>query len=249
MMVGFSRGVAALALLLLCIPGCVTKGKYELLATDRDSIAAERDALAERAAGLQEDLDAARMQNEEVMATLAATEAQIDELESTYGSLVDELKGELASGQIKIKQLADGIQLNLSQEILFPSGSAQLDVKGRDVISRVAGQIKDEQAVISVEGHSDNVPIRGSLQQRYPSNWELAGARASSVVRLLTEEGVTPDSVRAVSRGPFAPVASNDTPDGRAQNRRIEIILRPAAAPARPASAPPAAMRERQSEL
>lgn len=236
MMGSMTRTAAPLVMLLILLPGCVTKGRYDMLASDRDSIAAERDALAERAAKLQEELDATRVESDEVRAALAATEAQMDELQSTYGSLVDELESELASGQIKIKQLADGIQLNLSQEILFPSGSAQLDATGRDVIARVAGQIRNEQAVISVEGHSDDVPIRGALKQRYPTNWELAGARASSVVRLLTERGVSPDSVRAVSRGPFAPVASNETSEGRAQNRRIEIILRPANSASVPAA-------------
>ena len=227
----FLRIAPALALLLL-LTGCVGKGRYDMLASDRDSIAAERDALAERAANLQGALDATQLEHEEALASLAATEAQVDELQSTYGSLVKELESELASGQVKIKQLADGIQLNLSQEILFPSGSANLDSKGRNVLSRVAGQIRDERAIISVEGHSDNMPIRGMLKQRYPTNWELAGARASSVVRLLTESGVAPETVRAVSRGPFAPIASNATPTGRAQNRRIEIMLRPPAVPA-----------------
>jgi chemotaxis protein MotB len=238
-----SRAVGVLAMLLLFLPGCVTKGRYDMLASDRDSIAAERDSLAERSAKLQGELEAVNFEREQALATLAATEAAMNELQSTYGSLVDELKSELDSGQIKIQQLADGIKLNLSQEILFPSGSAQLDMTGQDVISLVAGQIKDESAVISVEGHSDNVPIRGSLQQRYPTNWELAAARASSVVRLLTEQGVEPGTVRAVSRGPFAPVASNETSEGRAQNRRIEIILRPAGAsvPAAPAPSEPEA--------
>jgi chemotaxis protein MotB len=233
-----SRAVGVLAMLLLFLPGCVTKGRYDMLASDRDSIAAERDSLAERSAKLQEQLEATRLEREEALASLAASEAAMNELQSTYGSLVTELQSELDSGQIKIQQLADGIKLNLSQEILFPSGSANLDVTGQDVIARVAGQIRDENAVISVEGHSDNVPIRGSLLQRYPTNWELAAARASSVVRLLTEQGVEPGTVRAVSRGPFAPVASNETSEGRAQNRRIEIILRPAGASAPAALAP-----------
>ncbi len=238
MMFSASRAVGVLAMLLLFLPGCVTKGRYDMLASDRDSIAAERDSLAERAAKLQSELEATRFEREEALASLAASQAAMDELQSTYGSLVDELKHELDSGQIKIQQLADGIRLNLSQEILFASGSAQLDPVGQNVISRVAAKIKDEVAVISVEGHSDNVPISGALVRRYPTNWELAAARASSVVRLLTEEGVEPGTVRAVSRGPFAPVASNETSEGRAQNRRIEIILRPAAAAMPAARAP-----------
>jgi chemotaxis protein MotB len=72
-----------------------------------------------------------------------------------------------------------------------------------------------------VEGHTDDVPVA----RRYPSNWELAAARASSVVRLMIELGVEPDRLKAVSRAEFAPVASNETDEGRAKNRRIEIQL------------------------
>ena len=74
---------------------------------------------------------------------------------------------------------------------------------------------------ISVEGHTDDIPVA----RRYASNWELAAARASSVVRLMIELGVDPTRLKAVSRAEFAPVASNDTDEGRAKNRRIEIQL------------------------
>jgi outer membrane murein-binding lipoprotein Lpp len=104
-----SRAVGVLAILLLFLPGCVTKGRYDMLASDRDSIAAERDSLAARSAKLQSELEATRFAREGAMASLAASEAAMNELQSTYGSLVDELKNELDSGQIKIQQLADGI--------------------------------------------------------------------------------------------------------------------------------------------
>ncbi|HEX9815165.1 MAG TPA: OmpA family protein, partial [Myxococcota bacterium] len=74
---------------------------------------------------------------------------------------------------------------------------------------------------IAVEGHTDDVPVA----RRYPSNWELAAARASSVVRLMVELGVGPERFKVVSRGEFAPIASNETAEGRAKNRRIEIQL------------------------
>jgi chemotaxis protein MotB len=72
-----------------------------------------------------------------------------------------------------------------------------------------------------VEGHTDDVPVA----RRYPSNWELAAARASSVVRLMIEQGVEPERIKVVSRAEFAPIASNETNEGRAKNRRIEIQL------------------------
>ena len=79
-----------------------------------------------------------------------------------------------------------------------------------------------------MEGNTDNVPVGPELRKLYPTNWELAGARAAEVVRLLADNGVDPATMRAVSRGPFDPIASNDTAEGRAENRRTEIVLRPA---------------------
>jgi chemotaxis protein MotB len=90
-----------------------------------------------------------------------------------------------------------------------------------------------------VRGHTDSVPIRGGLASRYPSNWELAGARASHVVRYLAERGIDPRRLISLSRAEFEPIAPNDTPEGRQKNRRIEIALEPTR-PA-PADAPPPA--------
>ena len=228
-MMASTRTVALLAATLLVgSTACVTQGSYNELESNYNTVKAERDSLAEYTAALEkrmEDLSAAR---DELSEQLVLTEVEVAVLRGTYDELVGELEAEVTAGQIQIEQMRDGIRLNVSQEILFPSGSAALDERGNDVISRVSQQVKDEKGVIiTVEGHSDNVRISSSLAQRSPTNWELAGARAASVVRLMTENGVDPAILRAVSRGPFAPVASNDTREGRAQNRRIEILLRP----------------------
>lgn len=144
-----------------------------------------------------------------------------------YDSLVGELKTELDSKQIKIKQMKDGIDVNMSSEILFPSGSAKLNKSGNEVIKKVSDRLKGKEFQILVAGFTDNIPIRGQLAKRYPTNWELAGARAASVVRLLIETGVSKDQLLAVSYADNQPVASNETDDGRSQNRRIELRLRP----------------------
>ena len=91
----------------------------------------------------------------------------------------------------------------------------------------MAGRLTGIAHLVDVNGHTDGIPIRGALAARYPSNWELAGARASSVVRLLEKAGVPSDRLAAISRGSTEPVASNDHEAGRAKNRRIEIRLRP----------------------
>ena len=210
----------ALMLGLSTATGCVTRGTYNDLEAEKKQIEANRDALSEEIVSLQAE-------RESLAGQLAATEAEKEAMAGTYSELVGELQAEVATGQVEIQQIRDGVRLAVSDELLFKSGSVALGSDGRELIARVGEQIKDEAAVVTVEGHTDNVKVGPGLAKRFPTNWELAGARAASVVRLLSESGVDPTRMRAVSRGPFAPRASNDTPEGRAKNRRTEIILRP----------------------
>ena len=156
----------------------------------------------------------------------AATE-YMEKTNKLYDELVNDLSTELKANQIKIKEIKDGISVNLSQDILFPSGSAILSDEGISVIKKVSGSLKNIPHQIIVAGFTDNVPIKGDLAKIFPSNWELAGARAASVVRLLEKEGVDSDKMTAVSFGENHPVASNDNWEQRKLNRRIEIRLRP----------------------
>ena len=206
---------------------CVTTGTYEELQGERDQLIGERESLEMKNAALADDLETLAGARLALAQELEARDVQVTELRGTYDQLVGELESELASGLVEVQQLIDGIRLNVSDELLFASGSASLNAKGRELIDRVAAKIADERAIISVEGHTDDVGISEALKARYPTNWELAGARAATVVRVLAEDGVDPASLRAVSRGPLAPLASNDTAEGRAKNRRTEIILRP----------------------
>ena len=149
---------------------------------------------------------------------------EISRLRSTYEGLVSDLEAELADGQIEIQQLRDGLQLNMAQEVLFSSGSAEVSRSGQAVLSKVADRVGDAPYIVVVQGHTDDVPIATG---RFPSNWELAGARASRVVRILARDGIPPDRLSAVSFGEHSPRAENDSPKGRARNRRIEITLKP----------------------
>ena len=159
---------------------------------------------------------------------LKTTTDYMERTNKLYGDLVDELSSELEANQIKISEMKDGVTVNLSQEILFPSGSATLSDSGLTVIKKVSGKLKNIPHQIIVAGFTDNVPIKGDLTKMFPTNWELAGARAASVVRLLESQGLDSDKLTAVSFGENQPVASNDDWKLRAQNRRIEIRLRPA---------------------
>jgi chemotaxis protein MotB len=156
---------------------------------------------------------------------------ELSKLKGTYEGLVSDLESQVRAGQIQIEQLRDGLRLNLTQDILFASGSAEVGKQGRGILKTVAKNFQKQPSRVEVQGHSDNVRITNALAKRYPTNWELAAARASHVVRVLEEAGVDPSRLRATSFGEHHPVADNKTPEGRARNRRIEIRLEPESAP------------------
>jgi chemotaxis protein MotB len=211
--------------------GCVSTKTHQ-------AALAERDGLARSRAELEQQLRALEHTQEELAGQLAAKDAQLSNVQGTYDALVKDLKSELASGQVQIEQLRDGIRVQLAQEILFPSGSAELDARGAEVLGKVAKQMVSSPHRVEVKGHTDNVPITGGLAQRYPTNWELAAARAARVVRLFQEAGMEGTRLRAVSRSEYEPVATNDTEEGREKNRRIEVRLIPAEGASESAAAP-----------
>ncbi|UCE85579.1 MAG: OmpA family protein [Deltaproteobacteria bacterium] len=208
------------AVLLAVASGCVTRSRYEEMKRERDIFASqsetltlETEALADVAAGLEEELN--------------LRDQEIAKLEATQADLEAELDTLIVAGLVRIKLMRDGLHVVLSHEILFPTASAELSEQGRAVLTSVADDFQDFPYQIAVLGHTDNVPVGRRLAERFPSNWELAAARSASVVRLLEDAGIPPDQLAVVSFGANRPYASNETPEGRAQNRRIEIRLRP----------------------
>jgi chemotaxis protein MotB len=176
--------------------------------------------------------DVAKLEKSKTLLTehLRAREAQVEKLnrlQATYAGLVADLESEVSAGQIEIEQLREGLRLNLSQDILFPSGSVRLNEGGAVVLGKVAAQLRKIEHRVEVQGHTDDVPLSRTLAGRWGSNWELAAARAAQVVRLFEDENVDSSRLSAVSYGSHAPVDSNETPEGRARNRRIEIRLIP----------------------
>jgi chemotaxis protein MotB len=137
------------------------------------------------------------------------------------------LRSEISADQVEIEQLKDGIRVRMSSDLLYREGGVDLSENGRAALDKIAPQLAGQTYEIDVVGNTDNLPIGSGLTDRFPSNWELAGARAALVVRHLQARNVDPSRMRAISAGQYHPVASNDTPEGRAQNRRTEILLRP----------------------
>jgi chemotaxis protein MotB len=176
---------------------------------------------------LDEDVRKLQDEKQDLDAQLQAQKKAAEEARSFHGDLVSDLKSELAAHQVKVDLLKSGIRVSMPGEVLFGSGSTALTESGQEMLLKVSAKLKDSSYQTVVAGFTDNVPIGGALASRYPTNWELAGARAARVVRLLEEGGVDSERLIAVSYGENEPVASNDDEEGRAKNRRIEIRLRP----------------------
>jgi chemotaxis protein MotB len=201
--------------------------RYEQLQTQVEEADRTRRSLSEEKSVLQAKVTTLQTQEQVLGSVLREREQEAAKLQDTYDGLVANLKKEVQAGQITVKQLRDGLRVNVSQDILFDSGSAALDKNGLEVLGRVALQLKKSPHQIMVIGHTDDRPIGPALIKQYPTNWELAGARAASVVRLFNTSGILGNRLLVVSMADVQPVASNTTAEGRARNRRIEIRLRP----------------------
>lgn len=199
------------------------------LTAERQRLEADLNAERQALSTAQADLTALRATLGDTRAQLAERERKLRETTTTYDKLVSDLKGEIANGQVRITQLRDKLTVNLVDKILFDSGSTVIKPRGREVLQKVAEVLRPvTDKRIQIEGHTDNVPIAGSLQARFPTNWELSVARATVVARFLQDQGgLDPTRLVATGYGEYHPVASNDTLDGRAENRRIEIVLMP----------------------
>jgi chemotaxis protein MotB len=157
-----------------------------------------------------------------------AREEKVREVSSTYEQLVDKMKGEIAKGQVTISELQGKLTVNMVDAILFDSGKAEVKPEGLVVLGKVIEILKSvTDKSIRIEGHTDTMPIAGGLAQRYPTNWELSAARAINVARYLQKQTINPATLSAAGFGEFKPVADNATLEGRAKNRRIEIVLVP----------------------
>lgn len=216
--------------------------KGELDAMREQLVAAREDAAEYRRRAA--DLDALREQLErssaELQQEVAEKESELDRLHSAQNELLSELQQEIADKQVQVEQIRDQLRVEMVDEVLFDSGQAALKPEGIEILGKVAGVLKKtEGRSIEVQGHTDDVPIRGALAERYPTNWELSAARATGVVRFLQDEGgVDPAALSAAARSEYQPRASNETDEGRRQNRRIEILLGPegSAGPEEPSS-------------
>jgi chemotaxis protein MotB len=144
-----------------------------------------------------------------------ASKRLADTIESAMSELMDQ-------GLIEVRRDKRWIEVEIKSSILFDSGNAELSAQSTPVLRQLAETLQPLRNIIHVEGFTDNVPINNF---EYRSNWELSAARAASVVHLFTRLGIDPQRMAAIGYGEFRPVDSNDTPAGRARNRRVVLVI------------------------
>ncbi len=248
--------LASSSLLALAACGGVPKSEYDAAIAEerrkaKEQHEADEKALADAAAkltaleGQQTDAET-KAQLEELRAQKAAADARarlFDDFVKKFQKMID-------AGKLDITTRRGQIVLALATDVLFDQGKTDIKPEGKVALEEVAAALKAVGGRrFQVAGHTDTFPIK---TKEFPSNWELSNARALAVVKLLIEKGVKPESLSAAGYAEFDPAQSNGSPNGRAKNRRIEIVLvpnieelvkipelRPATPPATTATTPP----------
>jgi chemotaxis protein MotB len=191
----------------------------------------------EQLLNMQKNLEITRRKNDSLSTSLAEREKKVQELEQIMANkdkAVQDLRGKITNALLNFKEsditvkVKNGkVYVSLAEQLLFQSGSVEVDAKGVTALQQLAKAIKDQKDInIMIEGHTDNVPI--SKKSPYMSdNWDLSVMRATSITRILTKGGVAPQQITASGRGEFSPLASNDNAQNKQKNRRTEIIITP----------------------
>lgn len=189
------------------------------LESEKKTLETQRASLVQQQSDLQEQIGGLEQQKAQLLAASQETQTE-------YDTLVQKLTDEVQQGQLQVRRYKNMLTVDVAEQLFFDSGSATLKKSGQSVLQKVGETLRTyDDKIIRIVGHTDNVPIAKSLQEKYASNWELSVARATTVVRFLQQVGVPAERLIASGRAEYAPVADNDTPAGRKKNRRIEITL------------------------
>ena len=207
MTLGLQRSVLSLlGAAAVLLAGCVSQGKYDDLEGKYTQLQSQYNALQGQYQQLQQ---ASAAQAAKSSADIAA------------------LKKEIDAGKVHVSRLQNAIKYTVNSDLLFRSGSSEMSKEGQEIIAKLVPQLAPfQQAKLVVHGYTDNAPIGPALQrQGITSNEMLSQKRAEAVMAYLTAHGVKPDMIAAQGHGEADPVAANDTAQGRAQNRRVELIV------------------------
>ncbi|MBO6605590.1 OmpA family protein [Psychroserpens sp.] len=198
------------------------KKNRELLA----QLEAKEQALAAENARLEQlkkELESRSKRVAELENVIASKEAEMRQLKDAISKALTNFEGK----GLTVEQRDGKIYVSMENKLLFQSGSWAVGAQGKQAVQQLGTVLADNPDInILIEGHTDNVPYKGNSQ--LSGNWDLSTKRATAIVNILRENAaINPQNLTAAGRGEFAPVASNDTPEGKAKNRRIEVILTP----------------------
>jgi chemotaxis protein MotB len=182
----------------------------------------EKESTKRQLSSTKEQIAAQRQRLEQLQALL---DQQKQAAEALRSKIAEALKG-FNSSELTIKMKNGKVYISMQESLLFPSGSAVVNPKGKDALSKVAGVLNTSADInINIEGHTDSIPIHTA---KFADNWELSTARATSIAHVLIDDyHVVPAKLVASGRSQYDPIGPNSTPEGRGQNRRTEIILEP----------------------
>jgi len=227
----------------LVLSACVSKSKYlQLEDSFADSQAKlentetrlryteeSREKCIDSLADYQGRLKESENETLQQQSTIQEQTRVIRQLHATKERIEGSLQERIQAQDIRIEEMEGQLKVTLVDKILFDTGKAEINKRGKEVLLELADSLmENSDQDIVVAGHTDDVPIGLELMEKYPTNWELSAARAIEVARFLQERGrLDPARLSASAYSYFRPVASNDTLEGRHQNRRIEIILLP----------------------
>jgi chemotaxis protein MotB len=186
---------------------------------------------------IQDNLERTRKQNDSLSASLAEREKKVSELEQVLAKkdkAVQDLKSRISNALLNFKEndltvnVKNGkVYVSLAEQLLFGSGSIEVDKKGVGALQQLAKALKDQKDIhVMIEGHTDNVQI-SKKSQYMEDNWDLSVMRATQITRILTKAGMSPSQVTAAGKGEYTPVAPNDNAANKQKNRRTEIIVTP----------------------
>ncbi len=192
-----------------------------------------------QALSLKQEIESGRREVGELQARLAELGGEkarittkIDVMESSYKSLLSDLKKQIANKEVTIERIKERMTITFVDRILFEFGKATITPEGKENLKKVGKTLRNVgNKMIRVVGHTDDIPIMEQYRWKFPSNWELSSDRAAAVVRYFQELGVDPANMEAVGRSFYDAVANNETPEGRAENRRVNIIIAPKIGP------------------
>lgn len=186
---------------------------------------------------IQQNLERTRKTNDSLSTSLNEREKKVRELENVMAAkdkAVLDLKNNISKALLNFKEndltvnVKNGkVYVSLAEQLLFASGSTEVDAKGVSALQQLAKAVKDQRDIhIMVEGHTDNVPI-SKKSQYMQDNWDLSVMRATAITKILTKAGVSPNQVTAAGKGEYVPLAVNNSSQNKQRNRRTEIIITP----------------------